>query len=128
MKFKHFSVWAFVALTSITTVNAQKKSYIETLSEPNQWVDSVFNKLSRRQKIAQMFFVRALTNSTKAYEDSIGNVIKKERIGGLVFFQGGPGRQVILTNKYQELARVPLLVTSDGEWGLGMRLDSTISY
>jgi beta-glucosidase-like glycosyl hydrolase len=75
-----------------------------------------------------MFFVRALTNSTKAYEDSIGNVIKKERIGGLVFFQGGPGRQVILTNKYQELARVPLLVTSDGEWGLGMRLDSTISY
>jgi len=128
MKFKHFSVWAFVALASITTVNAQKKSYIETLSEPNQWVDSVFNKLSRRQKIAQMFFVRALTNSTKAYEDSIGNVIKKERIGGLVFFQGGPGRQVILTNKYQELARVPLLVTSDGEWGLGMRLDSTISY
>jgi beta-N-acetylhexosaminidase len=128
MKFKHFSAWAFVALASISTVNAQKKSYIETLSEPNQWVDSVFNKLSRRQKIAQMFFVRALTNSTKAYEDSIGNVIKKERIGGLVFFQGGPGRQVILTNKYQELARVPLLVTSDGEWGLGMRLDSTISY
>ncbi|PTT01653.1 glycoside hydrolase family 3 [Pedobacter sp. HMWF019] len=128
MKFKHFSAWAFVALASISTVNAQKKSYIETLSEPNQWVDSVFNKLSRRQKIAQMFFVRALTNSTTAYEDSIGNVIKKERIGGLVFFQGGPGRQVILTNKYQELARVPLLVTSDGEWGLGMRLDSTISY
>lgn len=128
MKFKHLSAWAFVALASISTVNAQKKSYIETLSEPNQWVDSVFNKLSRRQKIAQMFFVRALTNSTKAYEDSIGNVIRKERIGGLVFFQGGPGRQVILTNKYQELARVPLLVTSDGEWGLGMRLDSTISY
>jgi beta-glucosidase-like glycosyl hydrolase len=128
MNFKHFSICTLIALTSISTANAQKKSYIETLSEPNQWVDSVFNKLSRRQKIAQMFFVRALTNSTKAYEDSIGNVIKKERIGGLVFFQGGPGRQVILTNKYQELARVPLLVTSDGEWGLGMRLDSTISY
>ncbi|WP_432710249.1 glycoside hydrolase family 3 protein, partial [Pedobacter sp.] len=88
----------------------------------------VFNKLNRRSKIAQMFFVRGLTNSTKAYEDSIGRVIQKERIGGIVFFQGGPGRQAILTNKYQKLAKVPLLMTNDGEWGLGMRLDSTISY
>ncbi|RZJ69033.1 MAG: glycoside hydrolase family 3, partial [Flavobacterium sp.] len=74
------------------------------------------------------FFVRANTNMGKAYADSIAKVIKKEKIGGLVFFQGGPGRQAILTNQYQKKARVPLLITSDGEWGLGMRLDSTISY
>jgi len=140
MNIKRFSLLTFFALAATASVNAQtstkdkpafaapKKSYVETLSEPNRWVDSVFNKLNKRQKVAQMFFVRALTNSTKAYEDSIGNVIKKEKIGGLVFFQGGPGRQAILTNKYQALAKVPLLVTIDGEWGLGMRLDSTISY
>jgi beta-N-acetylhexosaminidase len=128
MNFKIFSIAMLTALASFTAVNAQQKSYIETLSEPNEWVDSVFSKLSRRGKIAQMFFVRGLTNSTKAYEDSIGRVIQKERIGGIVFFQGGPGRQAILTNKYQKLSRVPLLMTSDGEWGLGMRLDSTISY
>ena len=115
-------------LSSIYSAQAQKKSYIETLSEPNQWVDSVFHKLNRRQKIAQLFFVRAHTNKGQAYEDSVGRVIRKERIGGLVFFQGGPGRQAILTNKYQSLARVPLLIAADGEWGLGMRLDSTISY
>lgn len=98
------------------------------LDEPNEWVDSVFHKMRRRSKIAQLFFVRAHTDKGKAYEDSVGMVIKKERIGGLVFFQGGPGRQAILTNKYQALARIPLLIASDGEWGLGMRLDSTISY
>ena len=128
MNIRLFSIATLTALASFTTVNAQQKSYIETLSEPNEWVDSVFNKLNRRSKIAQMFFVRGLTNSTKAYEDSIGRVIQKERIGGIVFFQGGPGRQAILTNKYQKLAKVPLLMTNDGEWGLGMRLDSTISY
>ena len=128
MNIKHLSLYTLIALATASTVHAQKKSYIETLSEPNKWVDSVFNKLNKRQKIGQMFFVRGLTNSTKAYEDSIGLVIKKEKIGGLVFFQGGPGRQTILTNKYQSLAKVPLLITSDGEWGLGMRLDSTISY
>lgn len=98
------------------------------LDEPNEWVDSVFHKMNRRQKIAQLFFVRAHTNLGKAYEDSVGRVVRRERIGGLVFFQGGPGRQAILTNKYQALARTPLLIASDGEWGLGMRLDSTISY
>lgn len=128
MNFRHFFIASFLLIVSINTSIAQTKSYLQTLQEPNEWVDSVFKKLSRRQKIAQMFFVRAHTNFGKAYEDSIGMVIKKERVGGLVFFQGGPGRQAVLTNKYQALARVPLLITSDGEWGLGMRLDSTISY
>lgn len=109
-------------------VNAQQKSYIELLQQQPKWVDSVFHKLSKKQKIAQMFFVRAHTDKGKAYEDSIAKVIKKEKIGGLVFFQGGPGRQAILTNQYQKKAKVPLLIASDGEWGLGMRLDSTISY
>jgi beta-glucosidase-like glycosyl hydrolase len=128
MNVKHLLIATFLLSISASSTKAQKKSYLQTLTEKNQWVDSVFNKLNRRQKIAQMFFVRAHTNLGKAYEDSIANVIKKEDVGGLVFFQGGPGRQAILTNQYQSLSRVPLLITSDGEWGLGMRLDSTISY
>lgn len=126
----YFAVICFLTITLFapSQADAQKKSYIQALSEPNHWVDSVFNKLNKRERIAQMFFVRAHTNFTKAYEDSVGHVIKRERIGGLVFFQGGPGRQAVLTNQYQRLAKVPLLIASDGEWGLGMRLDSTISY
>lgn len=125
---KQFTTSIILLLFTVLSVQAQKKSYIQTLIEPNAWVDSVFHKMGRRQKIAQLFFVRAHTNKGQAYEDSVGRVIRKERIGGLVFFQGGPGRQAILTNKYQALARTPLLIASDGEWGLGMRLDSTISY
>jgi beta-N-acetylhexosaminidase len=122
-----FSLSLAIALLS-TTVKAQQPSYLEMLQNEPTWVDSVFKKLSKRQKIAQMFFVAAYTNKGKAFSDSIGKVIKKEKVGGLVFFQGGPGRQAILTNQYQALAKVPLLIASDGEWGLGMRLDSTISY
>lgn len=110
-------------------IRAQKKeSFINTIPEQNRWVDSVFNKLSKKEKIAQFFMVRAYTNKGQAFEDSIGRVVKKEKIGGIVFFQGGPERQAVLNNKYQKLAKVPLLVAMDGEWGLGMRLDSTISY
>lgn len=111
-----------------TAANAQQTSYIDLLKEQPKWVDSVFHRLSKKQRIAQMFFVAAYTNKTESFSDSIAKVIKKEKIGGLVFFQGGPGRQAILTNEYQKKSRVPLLIASDGEWGLGMRLDSTMSY
>ncbi len=114
-------------LMSFTT-SAQQPSYIDMLKQQPKWVDSVFKKLSNKQKIAQLFFVAAYSNKSQRFTDSIAKVIKKEKIGGLVFFQGGPGRQAILTNQYQKKARVPLLIASDGEWGLGMRLDSTVAY
>jgi beta-N-acetylhexosaminidase len=114
----------FIAVSAF----AQKESYIQSLNKQNHWVDSVFKKLNRRQKVAQLFFVRAHTNLGQAYEDSVANVIKNEQVGGLVFFQGGPVRQAQLINRYQKISRVPLIIAQDGEWGLGMRLDSTISY
>jgi beta-N-acetylhexosaminidase len=126
---KYFFLYATVAflLTALTT-SAQQPSYIEMLKQQPKWVDSVFKKLSKKQKIAQLFFVAAYSNKSERFTDSIAKVIKKEKVGGLVFFQGGPVRQAALTNQYQKKARVPLLIASDGEWGLGMRLDSTISY
>ncbi|MGY4383240.1 beta-N-acetylhexosaminidase [Pedobacter sp. UYP24] len=128
MTIKHYLILPFLFATVLCNGQIKTTSYIKALSEPNQWVDSVFKRLSKRQKIAQLFFVRAHTNLGRAYEDSVGNVIRKEHLGGVVFFQGGPGRQAILTNKYQAITKVPLLISSDGEWGLGMRLDSAVSY
>ena len=107
---------------------AQKESYVQSIGKQNHWVDSVFKRLSRKQKIAQLFFVRAHTDKGQRYEDSVAQVIKDQQVGGLVFFQGGPVRQADLENRYQKIAKVPLLIAMDGEWGLGMRLDSTISY
>jgi beta-glucosidase-like glycosyl hydrolase/CubicO group peptidase (beta-lactamase class C family) len=49
-------------------------------------------------------------------------------VGALCYFQGGPVRQALLTNLYQSLSKTPLMVTIDGEWGLGMRLDSLVKY
>jgi beta-N-acetylhexosaminidase len=126
-KLKNCLLAALLILPFISSAQSQKP-FIESLGESNSWVDSVFNKLSRRERIAQLFMVRAHTDKGKAYEDSVGKVIKREGVGGLVFFQGGPGRQAILTNDYQSKSKVPLLIAMDAEWGLGMRLDSTVSF
>ncbi len=119
---------ALLLAAAQTTFAQQQNNFISSLSEQNHWVDSVFSKLNRKQKVAQLFFIRAHTNKGKAYSDSIAGVIKHQQPGGLVFFQGGPVRQAALSNQYQQFAHIPLLIAMDGEWGLGMRLDSTLSY
>ena len=127
MKLKYFLL-ALCLSNPFYSLAQTSPTYIELIGQPNKWVDSVFNNLSKRERVAQLFMVRAHTNKGKRYEDSVARVIKKEHIGGLVFFQGGPGRQAILTNHYQAISKTPLLIAMDAEWGLGMRLDSTISY
>ena len=127
MKLKYFLL-ALCFSSPFYSLAQTSPTYIELIGQPNKWVDSVFNHLSKRERIAQLFMVRAHTDKGKRYEDSVARVIKKEHIGGLVFFQGGPGRQAVLTNHYQSISKTPLLIAMDAEWGLGMRLDSTISY
>ena len=94
----------------------------------SQWVDSVINSMSIDEKIGQLFMVAAYSNKGQEHIDKINYLIKNYHIGGLIFFQGGPVRQANLTNKYQINSKIPLLIAADWEWGLAMRLDSTIRY
>jgi beta-N-acetylhexosaminidase len=130
MQLRKQPIYSLVILLAFLSQNAfsQKANFISSLNQQNKWVDSVYKKLSKKEKIGQLFFVRAHTNKGKAYEDSVAKVIADEHIGGLVFFQGGPVRHANLINNYQKLSKVPLLIAMDGEWGLGMRLDSSFSY
>lgn len=91
------------------------------------WIDSVYNTLSVQQKFGQLLMLRAnLPNSD--YFPEISNYIEDYGIGGVCFFSGGPVKQLQQTKEWQELSSIPLMISIDGEWGLGMRLDSTISY
>ncbi len=92
------------------------------------WVDSVFNTLSETEKIGQLFALRAHSNLGKAHEEELMRLIDTYKIGGLIFFQGTPHKQALLSNQYQARSKVPLMISIDGEWGLGMRLDSTMNF
>src|SRR4051812_9145411 len=94
----------------------------------NNWVDSVFNSLSNEEKIAQLIVIRAHSNLGPDHVAQVTDLIRKYNVGALCFFQGGPVRQANLTNFYQSIAKTPLMVTIDGEWGLGMRLDSVTKF
>lgn len=110
----------FSAFVSI----AQYKSNLPA----QKWVDSVFNSLSKEEKVAQLMVIRAHSNLGPDHVAQVTELIRKYNVGALCYFQGGPVRQANLTNYYQSIAKTPLMVTIDAEWGLGMRLDSVIKF
>ena len=92
------------------------------------WVDSVYDALTLEEKIGQLFMVAAYSGGKNYNEEQITTLLAGNKIGGLIFMQGGPVRQAMLTNKYGHMAKVPLLIAMDAEWGVGMRLDSVRAF
>lgn len=92
------------------------------------WVDSVFHSLTMEERIAQMIMVPAYSNHRPDEIAYVENLVRDYNIGGVLFFQGGPVRQAHLTNRYQKAAKTPLMIAMDAEYGLNMRLDSTIKF
>jgi beta-glucosidase-like glycosyl hydrolase/CubicO group peptidase (beta-lactamase class C family) len=98
----------------------------EPAAAARHWADSVLGRLSVKDKIAQLLVIRA-SDPSRYHTAEVKEAIERYHVGGLCFFQGGPIRQAELTNEYQRMSALPLLITQDAEWGLGMRLDSVES-
>lgn len=93
-----------------------------------QWVDSTYQSLTDAQKIGQLFVVmiqsKAPEKELKVFEERL----KRHQPGGVIFSLGTPYKQAQLTNYYQSLSKVPLMISMDAEWGVAMRLDSVPQY
>ncbi|MGB3775521.1 MAG: glycoside hydrolase family 3 N-terminal domain-containing protein, partial [Leeuwenhoekiella sp.] len=111
-------------------INAQQKNPLiaPNVGQQRAWVDSIYNGMSLKEKIGQLFMVDIFSSDPKSKVDGIKTLIDKYQIGGVIFSKGGPVRQAKINNELQSLSNVPLLVGMDAEWGLNMRLDSTFSF
>jgi len=122
------------ALLSLTSIKySETKSDTPQRIDPpyqklqSRWAEETFSKMTLEQKVAQLFMVPVYPNSqtnityTKALLD-------KYDIGGIIYFKGHPTQTARLTNDFQNIARTPLMVAIDGEWGVSMRLDSIIKF
>lgn len=120
--------WWLLAILIWQANGLHAQAFLQESEPAKTWVDSIFNTLTQEQKIAQLMVVRAHSNLGIAHTNELRQLITKYKIGGLCFFQGGPIRQALLTNEFQQLSTIPLMIAIDGEWGLGMRLDSVINF
>ncbi|HVK96164.1 MAG TPA: glycoside hydrolase family 3 N-terminal domain-containing protein, partial [Flavisolibacter sp.] len=100
------------------------------------WVDSVFNSLSNEERIAQLMVIRAYNNTGPEDAAKVADQITRYNIGGICFFKNiGPGNkpsgpvlQANLTNYFQSIAKTPIMISIDGEQGVGMRIDSVMKF
>jgi len=104
-------------------------SLTDTKGNPHpDWADSVLQTMSTEEKLAQLLMIRAYAGRDTGYTNDLTRTISRYQVGGITFFKGSPVNQAKLTNRWQSLSKIPMLISIDAEWGLGMRLDSCISF
>ncbi len=120
-------IFSVFTLFSTAVLKAELPPFLQNTSN-TVWVDSILQNMTLDEKIGQLFMVAAYSNRDEKHYNDIERYIRDYKVGGLIFFQGTAPKQAELTNRYQAISKTPLWIGFDGEWGLGMRLDNTISY
>ncbi|MDT7830155.1 glycoside hydrolase family 3 protein [Pricia sp. S334] len=103
--------------------------------------------MTLREKIGQLFMPAAFINDTEAEIRKLEKLIREHHIGSLCFFHSRAsaatnfeGTKKIVHNensfetltrlvqRFQQVAKYPLLIAIDAEWGLAMRVENTPQY
>ena len=127
MFFKRNLIFLFFLIIT-NFINAQYPLNTVDSTFQKQWVDSVYNSMTLKEKIGLLFMVQVFSDENKLNKSKVISLIKNQKIGGLIYSSGGPVRQAILNNELQSVSKLPLLIGMDAEWGLNMRLDSTFAF
>lgn len=105
--------------------------FVKAQTSAERWVDSVFSSLSEEERIAQLIIVRLSTidlktNKVTYFDKEVEDYIRKYNIGGVIVFQGAPVKQAETINRIQAIAKTPVMISIDAEWGLGQRMFDSI--
>ncbi|MGB5387330.1 MAG: glycoside hydrolase family 3 N-terminal domain-containing protein, partial [Eudoraea sp.] len=103
--------------------------------------------LTLKEKVGQLFMPAAFINDSEEEILKLEELIANYHIGGLCFFHSRAsaatnyeGKKKVVYNedsyqvlkslikRYQQVAKYPLLISIDAEWGLAMRVENTPQY
>lgn len=118
------------ATAATTYANAENnllpdKKYRDYRDNPKirHQADSVLRTLSLREKIAQIIIIAYQVNDSQKVKKLQNHLIKDEGLGGVIIMNDPLDGAIKRLNEFHAMAKTPLLVTIDGEWGLSMRFD-----
>lgn len=119
-----FSAIAAAAILSTATAFSQDKDSLRHKAQ----VEEALGKMSVRQKVAQLFIIdisRNPSDSTRARQESL---VRDYGVGNLIIMKGSIYEFMERTNYLQSLAKIPMMVATDAEWGAAMRFDEYLPY
>lgn len=118
--------WIFVSLVNSAKAQLKEPPFLKYLSHP--WVDSVMKTMTPEERIAQLIWVAGFASRDISYDVDLSNMIRDNRLGGVIFFRGYAPKQSEMINYFRTISKVPPIIALDGEWGIGMRLEDVIKF
>jgi len=94
----------------IPHLKSERKNFFKDTDAQKLWVDSLYNTMTLDEKLGQLFMVQAYSNKDSLHVSSVEKLIKENKVGGVIFFQGGPVRQANLTIRFQSQSKIPLFI------------------
>ncbi|MDR9408959.1 MAG: glycoside hydrolase family 3 N-terminal domain-containing protein [Balneolaceae bacterium] len=117
--------------TAAATISGSENELGNTISfEENEDIDveSLLDEMTLDEKIGQLFMVRAygeFSNDRDLDYLRLKELITDYHVGGIIFFQGDVYGQAVRNNELQKIAKYPLWIAQDMEFGAAMRIDGT---
>ncbi|MFQ6070665.1 MAG: glycoside hydrolase family 3 protein [Candidatus Aminicenantales bacterium] len=134
-EFLRFLPWISFFLITLLVLSCARVVYppgrMEFGPPQARWVRKTLARMSVEEKIGQMIAWRYsgyFVNRQSEYFRELEKLIVKRGIGGLIIFGGNVYETAMLTNAFQRLARIPLLIASDFERGAGNQIRGAIEF
>ena len=105
------------ALRVLLVISLQLGCFLPVFSQD---VDSLLSTMTRRQKCAQIIIV-AIESDEEPVLRSQQEAWIRDGLGGLIVMDDVLKDNMQMVNELQSLARIPMIVSIDGEWGAAMR-------
>ena len=126
---KRLSLLIIIFISQLYSAQYQPKNISNSdIKKANDWVDKTYNSLSQDEKLGQLFIVALYTNKGEEFINQIRNIVKNDKIGGLILMQDDAAREINLVNEFQSQSKVPLMIGMDAEWGVFQRIAKAHKY
>lgn len=127
------ALFLFIGMSMVSLIAARTNDpapYHRRLSRADEaWVSRTLASLTIDEKIGQLvmadanvvFWNRESPDYLKMRHHLVDN-----KVGGVLLFRSEVWPAAMLANRWQQMAKVPLLMSADLEMGMGMRFDDTL--
>lgn len=126
------TLFLVAGLCMVSLIAARAKGhepYNRPLSRKDEaWVRKTLAALTIEEKVGQMVMADAnvvFWNRENPDYQKMRHHVVDNKVGGVLLFRSEVWPASILANRWQQMAKVPLLMAADLEMGMGMRFDDT---
>lgn len=128
---KLLSASLFVLFFSGTFVSAQyQPAHLskKDIRKAQRWADKTYSSLSQDERLGQLFIVALYTNKGENEISKIRDIVRNDKIGGLILMQDDAAREINLVNEFQQSSKIPLMIGMDAEWGVFQRIPAAHKF